>query len=138
MEDVRSVTPFFRSMQDLPKEVNQMKEEEQREDSRRRSDEESTSYQQQRRLENPRSPHRSTMPTFFEEGERYRSEEWHELETHETLSLYLEEYKSKSRDFKEKLTLQQFFHIREERESYSSNIRMRHNRFYFPTFDGSS
>ena len=35
----------------------------------------STSYQQRRRPENPRSPHRSTIPTFFEEGERYRNEE---------------------------------------------------------------
>ena len=86
-----------------------MKEEEQEEDPRSRSDEESTSYQQQRRLENPRSPHRSTIPTFFEEGERYTSEEKNELETHETLSLYLEEYKSHSRAFKEKITLQQFF-----------------------------
>ena len=90
-----------------------MKEEEQREDPRRRSDEESTSYQQQERPQNPRSPHRSTMPTFFEEGERYRSEERNEPETHETLSLYLEEYKAQSRAFKEKLTLQQFFQIRE-------------------------
>ena len=74
MEDENSVTPFFRSMQYLSKEVYQMKEEEQKEDPRSRSDEESTSYQQQRRPENPRSPHISTMPTFFEEGERYRSE----------------------------------------------------------------
>ena len=35
----------------------------------------STSYQKRRRPENPRSPHRSTMPTFFEEGERYSNEE---------------------------------------------------------------
>ena len=35
----------------------------------------STSYQQSRRPENPRSPHRSTMPTFFEEGERYSNKE---------------------------------------------------------------
>ena len=75
MEDEKYLTPFFRSMQDLSKEVYQMKEEEQREDPRRICDEESTSCQQQRRPENPRSPHRSTMPTFFEEGERYRSEE---------------------------------------------------------------
>ena len=94
MEDVRSITPFFISMQYLSKEVNQMKKEEQREDPRRRSDEENTSYQQQRRPENPRSPHRSTIPTFFEEGEGYRSKERHEPKTHETLSLYLEEYKA--------------------------------------------
>ena len=54
----------------------------------------STSYQQNKRLENPRSPHRSTMPTFFEEGERCRNEERNEPKAHDTLSLYLEEYKS--------------------------------------------
>ena len=133
-------TPLFRSMQDLSKEVNQIRKEGQREDPRRICDEEGprTSYQRRRKLENPRSPHRSTMPTFFEEGERYRSEERNETETHETLSLYLEEYKEQSRAFKEKLTLQQFFQIREERGSYSSNRRKRNNRFYLPTFDGYS
>ena len=44
MEDVKSMTPLFRAMQDLSKEVNQMKEEEQKEDLRSMSDEESTSY----------------------------------------------------------------------------------------------
>ena len=73
MEDVKSITHFLRSMQDLSKEVNKMKEEGQGEDPRRRCDEESTSYQQNKRSEDPRSPHRSTMPTFFEECERYRS-----------------------------------------------------------------
>ena len=91
-----------------------MKEEEQREDPRSISDEENTSYQQQRRLKNHGSPHRTTMPTFFEEGERYRNEEINEPETHETLSLYLEEYKAYSIEFKEKLTLQQLFKIKEE------------------------
>ena len=67
MEDEKSVTPFFRYMQDLSKEVNQMKKEEQRDDPRRRCDEEINFYQQQRILKNSRSPHRSTMPTFFEE-----------------------------------------------------------------------
>ena len=90
-EDVKYVPPFFRSIQDLSKEVNQMKEEEHRKYPRSRSDEESTSYQQQRRPENPRSPHRSTMPTFFEEGERCRNEERNEPETHETLNIYFEE-----------------------------------------------
>ena len=110
MEDVKSVTPLFTSMQYLSKEVNQMNNEGH---PRRKSDEDSTFYQQQRRPKNPRSPHKSTMPTFFEEGERYRSEEWNEPKTHETLSLYLEEYKAQSRAFKEKLTLQQFFQIKE-------------------------
>ena len=36
---------------------------------------------------------------------RDRSEKRNEPETHETLSLYLEEYKVESRAFKEKLTL---------------------------------
>jgi len=75
------------------------------------------------------------VPTFFEEGERYRNEGRNELETHETLNFYLEEYKAHSNAFKEKLTLQQLFQIREERGSYSSNRRKRYNRFYFPTFD---
>ena len=77
------------------------------------------------------------MPTFFGEGERCINEERNEPETHETLSLYLEEYKAQSRAFKEKLNLQQFFKIKEERGSYSSNKRKRHNRFYLATFDGS-
>ena len=34
-----------------------------------------TSYEQRKILENPKSPHRSIMPTFFEEGERYSNEE---------------------------------------------------------------
>ena len=46
------------------------------------------------------------MATLFEEGEWYNNEEIREPETHETLSLYLEEYKSQSRAFKESLTLQ--------------------------------
>ena len=78
------------------------------------------------------------MPTFFEGGERYRNEERREPETHETLSLYLEEYKAQSRAFKEILTLQKFFQIKDERGSYRSNRRKRHNRFYLPTFYGSS
>ena len=85
-----------------------MKKERQRKDTRRRIEEEgpSTSYQQKRKSENHRSPHRSTMPTFFEEGDRYRKGERREPEIHETLSLYLEEYKEHSRAFKESLTLQ--------------------------------
>ena len=77
MEDDKSATPLFRSMQDLSKEVNRMKKEGQKEDPIRRCDEEgpNTSYQQRRKPKNPRSPHRSTMPTFFEEDESYRSEE---------------------------------------------------------------
>ena len=96
MEEENFATHFCRSMQDLPKEVNQMKEERKKEDPRRRCDEEglSTSYQQRRKPENPISPHRSTIPTFFGEGERCRNEERNEPETHETLSLYLEEYKA--------------------------------------------
>ena len=78
-----------------------MKREMQKEDPRRGFDEEgpSTSYQQETRAKNHRSPHRSTMPTFFEEGEWYSHEERRnmELETHETLSLYLEEYKAQSK-----------------------------------------
>ena len=93
MKNDNSATLSFRSMQDLSKEVNQMKEEEQEEDLRSRSDEGSSSYQQQRRLENSISPHRSTMPTFFGEGERCRNEERKEPETHETLSMYIEEYR---------------------------------------------
>ena len=56
-----------------------MKKEGQKEDPRRRCDNEgpSTSYQQRRKPENTRSPHRSTMPTFFEEGDRNRSNEMH-------------------------------------------------------------
>ena len=106
MEDENYATPLFRSMQDLSKEVNPMKKEGKKEDPRRRCDEESTSYQQQRRPENPRSPHRSTMPTFFEEGERYINEERRKPKTHETLNMYLEEYKAQSRAFKESVTLQ--------------------------------
>ena len=78
------------------------------------------------------------MPAFFEEGERYRNEERREPETHETLILYLEEYKAQSRAFKESLTLQEFFELKEERRSYNINRRKRHNRFYLPTYDGSS
>ena len=76
MEEENYATHFCRYMQDLSKEVYQMKEGRQKEDPRRRCDEEgpNTSYQQRRELENPRSPHRSTMPTFFEEGEGYRNE----------------------------------------------------------------
>ena len=116
-----------------------MKGESQRKDPRRRFEEEgpSTSYQQKRKPEDHRSPHRSTMPTLFEEGERYRNEERKEPKTHETLSLYLKEYKAQSRAFKEELTLQHFFQMKEERRSYSSNRRKRHDRFYLPTFDGS-
>ena len=96
MEDENYVTPLFRSMQDLSKEVNPMNKKGHKEDPRRRLDEEdpSTSYQQRRKPENHRSPHRSTMPTFFEEGEGCRNEGKNELETHETLILYLEEYKA--------------------------------------------
>ena len=70
-----------------------MKTKRKKEDPRTRFEEEgpSTSYQQKRRPENHRSPHRSTMPTFSEEGERYRNEERREPTTHETLSLYLKE-----------------------------------------------
>ena len=80
-----------------------MKRERQRKDTRIRLDEEgpSISYQQQRKLEN----HKSTMPTFFEGGEMYRNEEIRGPETHETLSLYLEEYNEQYRAFKERLTL---------------------------------
>ena len=52
--------------------------------------------------------------------------------------MYLEEYKKQSRAFKESLTFQEFFEIKEERRSYSSNRRKRHNRLYLPTFDASS
>ena len=92
-EDFIFSTLLFRSLQDLSKELNQMKRERQRKDPIRILDEEGliTSYQQQRRQENLRPPHRSTVPTFFEEGEWYRNEEIREPETHETLSLYLEE-----------------------------------------------
>ena len=77
MEDHNSATPFFRSMQDLSKEVNPIKKEGHKEDTRRRFDEEglSNSYQQRRKEENHRTPHRYTMPNFSEEGERYRNEE---------------------------------------------------------------
>ena len=78
------------------------------------------------------------MPTFFEEGEGCRNEGRNEPETHEILSLYIKEYKAQSRAFRENLTLQRFFKLNEERRSYSSNRRKRHNRFYLPTFDGSS
>ena len=78
------------------------------------------------------------MPSFFEEGKRYRNEGRREPETHETLSLYLEEDKAQSRSFKESLTLQELFELKEERRSYSCNRSKRHNRFYLPTFDGSS
>ena len=101
-------------MQDLSKEVNKIKRERQKEDPRRIFDEEhpSTSYHQKRKLENHRSPHRSNMPTFFEEFEWYWNEERRKHETHETLSLCLEQYKALSRAFKGSLTLQQFFQIK--------------------------
>ena len=53
-----------------------MNNEGQKEDPRRIFDEEgpSTSYQQQRKPESHRSPHRSTMPMFFQEGEWYSHE----------------------------------------------------------------
>ena len=88
-------TPLFRSMKDLSKEVKQMKRERKKEYLRRIFDEEglSTSYQQKREPENHISPHRSTIPNFSEEGEWYRNKGKKEPETHETLSLYLEEYK---------------------------------------------
>ena len=46
MEDNNSATPFFRSMEDLSKEVNPTKKEGQKEEPRRRCDEEglNTSY----------------------------------------------------------------------------------------------
>ena len=74
-KDYSFSTLVFRSLQDLSKEVNKMKRENENEDPRRIFDEEgpSTSYQQRRKSENPRSIHRSTMPTFFEEGVRYRN-----------------------------------------------------------------
>ena len=94
-------------MNDLSKEINETIRERQRETSMRFQDEEgpSTSYQQQRRLEDHISPHITTMPNLFEEGEWYRNEERisMELETHETLSIYLEKYKSQSRPFRENL-----------------------------------
>ena len=85
MKEDNFSTPFFRSIQDLSKQVYQMKKERQKKDPRRIFEEEgpSTSYQQQRRLENYKSPHRSTMPTFFEEGERYRSKGRNEPKTHD-------------------------------------------------------
>ena len=128
MENENSATPFFRSMLDVSKEVNLMQKEGLNEDPRRRCDKEgpSTSYQQRRKLESPRSLQRYTMPTLFGEGERCIKEERIEPETHETLTLYLEEYKQQSREFKEKLTLQLFFKIKEERGSSSSNRRKRH------------
>ena len=66
-EDYNFSTPIFRSMQDLSKEVNQMKRERKIKDPRIILDEEgpSTSYHQ-RKLEKHRSPQRSTMPTFFQ------------------------------------------------------------------------
>ena len=139
-EDYSLATPLFISMQDLSKDVNQMKKESQKEDPRRRFDEEGprTSYQQKRRPEYHRSPHRYTMPTFLEEGESCRKEERREPENHETLSIYLEVYKAQSRSFKEILSLQEFFELKEERRSYNNNRRKRHNRFYFSTFYGSS
>ena len=140
MEEENYATHFCRSMQYLSKEFYQMKEERQKEDPIRRCDEEgpNTSYQQRRKLESHRSPHRSTMPTFFEEGEGCINEGRNEPETHETLNLYLEEYKAHSRAFKEKLTLQKFVETKEERGSYNKNRRKSHNRFYLPTFYGSS
>ena len=91
-EDYNLATPLLRFMQDISKEVNQINKERKRKDLGRRFEEEglSTSYQQKIRPKN----HRSTMSTFFEEGERYRNEEKRESKTHETLSLYLEEYKA--------------------------------------------
>ena len=88
-----------------------MKKRSQRKDTRRIFEEEgpSTSYQQKRKLKNHRSPHISVVATSFEEGESYVNEEIREPETHETLNLYLEEYKEQSRDFKESLTLQEIF-----------------------------
>ena len=73
-----------------------MKRERQKGDPRRIFYEEgpSTSYQQRRKPENYISPHRYTMPTFFGEGARYRNDERRKLETHEALSLYVEEYKA--------------------------------------------
>ena len=56
----------------------------------------------------------------------------------ETLSVYLEEFKAQSIPFRDNITLQQFFKLKEEIRSYSSNKRKKHNIFYFPTFDGSS
>ena len=76
MKEDNSASPLFRSMKDLSKEVNKMKKERKKEDPRIILDEEgpSTSYQQKGIPENPRSPHRYTMPTFFGEGERCRDE----------------------------------------------------------------
>ena len=70
MEGLSFAAYLFRAMKDLPKEINETRRERQRETSRRFQDEEvpNTSYQQQRRPKNHRSPHRFTMPTFFEEG----------------------------------------------------------------------
>ena len=91
MEQMRLFSSFLKSKKGLSQEVNQKRERRSTETPRgfreetscskscmRFQEEEgspSTSYQQSRRPENPRSPHRSTMPTFFEEGERYSNEE---------------------------------------------------------------
>lgn len=78
------------------------------------------------------------MSTFLAEGY-----EWHGdggyLEN-ETLSNYLAEYKSQSRAFKENITLQWFFRIKENQRPRHSNRRKGHihNRSFLPTFDRSS
>lgn len=56
------------------------------------------------------------------------------------MSNYLVEYKSQSREVKENLTLQYFFQIKENWRPCSSNRRRGniYNRFFLPTFDGSS
>ena len=64
----------------------------------------STSYQHYKQSMVHKVPQRPSMPTFLAEGN-----EWHGyggyLE-HETLSDYLLEYKSQSREFKENLNFQ--------------------------------
>ena len=77
------------------------------------------------------------MPTFLA-----REEEEGDTPKEETLGDYLQEYESQSRRFKEHLSFQGFFQLKEEIRLNNYNKRrgcMQHTlgRFFLPTFDGS-
>ena len=129
------ISSLFRSKKDLTKEVQQRKMEKGSETTLGFQDEEGpcTSYQQKEDLVLNRAPKKHDMPFYFEYK---RHEDGGNLD-HDILSEYLAKYKSQPRAFKENLTLPQFIQLKEERRP-SSNRRKRHNRFYLPTFDGSS
>ena len=89
----------------------------------------------------PQAPQRSTMPTFL----AMENEGLHEQAS---LEDYFEEYESKNQRFKDHLSFQDFFHIKEKRRprhqyrdgGFTQNHDRHHSmgRLFLPKFDGSS